>query len=234
MRIIEFRNENNVIAYLESCSWSAGKFLYKLIVENKVEEILGCNSKIIVLLDDDNVVSFATYAKRDCIEDDSLFPWIGFVYTDEKYRGKRYSQKLINYIIDKARKDGHYKIYLATTHKDLYEKYGFKYLEDRLDIYNEIDRVYYYDLLEKYYKMLNNYYDDSGLLKQYPSKNPLREIVLKRIGEEFEYNKDYKEKDVNEIIRKNICFNDVEMIRRELYNHHILNRLRDGSKYWKE
>ena len=113
-------------------------------------------------------------------------------------------------------------------------KYGFKYLEDRLDIYNEMDRVYYYDLLDKYYKMLENYYDSNGLLKQYPSKKPLRDIILKRIGEQFEYNKDYKEKEVNEIIRKNIIFNDVEMIRRELYNNHILNRLKDGSKYWKE
>ena len=234
MKIIEFKNEENIVNYLKDCPWNAGKFLYKLIRENKIEEVLGEKSKVIVLLDNDNVVSFATYAKNDCIKADDLFPWIGFVYTDEKYRGKRYSQKVINYIIEKARNDGYAKVYLATTHNGFYEKYGFVYLEDRVDIYNEIDRIYYFDLLEKYYKMLENYYDSNGLLKQFPSKKPLRDIVLKKIGESFEYGKDYKEREINEIIKKNICFNDVELIRRELYNNHILNRLRDGSKYWKE
>lgn len=148
MKIIEFKNEINVISYLKDCSWGAAKFLYKLIIENKIEETLGSKSKIIVLLDENKIVSFATYAKRDCIEADDLFPWIGFVYTDEKYRGKRYSQRIINYILDKARNDGYSKVYLATTHNGFYEKYGFKYLEDRLDIYNEIDRVYCYYLLE--------------------------------------------------------------------------------------
>lgn len=82
--------------------------------------------------------------------------------------------------------------------------------------------------------MLENYYDNDGLLKQWPSKKPLKNIILKRIGDSFVKDKDYTEKEVNSIIKNKIGFNDIEMIRRELYNNHILNRLKDGSKYWKE
>ena len=234
MRILEFNNEQYIIEYLKDCPWGAGKFLYSLIAEDKVYDVLGEMTKIIVLVDDEKVVSFATYAQRDCIKDEALFPWIGFVYTEEAYRGKRYSQKVINYIIDKARNDGYDNIYLATDHIGFYEKYDFKYLENRIDIYDEDSRIYYYDLKEKYYKMLLNYYDETGKLKQMPSKKPLRDIALLRIGQAFDFDADYTEKQVNEIIKSKISFNDVELVRRELFNHHILNRLKDGSKYWKE
>lgn len=234
MKVLEFKKEPYILEYFKNCSWGAAQFLYSLIIEEKVEEVLGEKTKIVVLVDEENVVSFATYAKRDCIADDTMFPWIGFVYTDEAYRGKRYSQKVINYIIDKARDAGHSNIYLATDHIGFYEKYGFEYLESRIDIYDEESRIYFYDLLKKYETMLENYYDSNGLLKQWPSKKPLQKIILKRFKDYFEYNKDYTEKEINEIIKSKIAFNDIELIRRELYNNHILNRLLNGSKYWKE
>lgn len=146
MEIIEFKNEQYVIDYFRNCSWGAAKFLYKLIDEKKVEEVLGENTKIIALVDNQKVISFATYAKRDCIIDDKLFPWIGFVYTDKEYRGNRYSQQVINYIINKATIDDFSNVYLATDHIGFYEKYGFEYVEDRLDIYNEISRIYKFNL----------------------------------------------------------------------------------------
>ena len=149
MEILEFKNEAYILEFFKNCNWGAAKFLYELIIQNKVEEVLGENTKIVVLVDNENVVSFATYAKRDCVKDDTMFPWIGFVYTNEDYRGKRYSQKVINYILDNAKNDGYSNIYLATDHIGFYEKYGFSYLETRIDIYEEESRIYYYDLLKK-------------------------------------------------------------------------------------
>ena len=146
MKLIELEKEEFIIEYLKNCKWGAGKFLYKLIIENNVKEVLGPITKIVVLCDEENVVSFATYANVDCIADNSLYPWIGFVYTDEKYRGHRYSKIVIDYILDKAKKDNYKMIYLATDHIGFYEKYGFKYLENRIDIYDEDSRIYYYDL----------------------------------------------------------------------------------------
>lgn len=87
--------------------------------------------------------------------------------------------------------------------------------------------------MKDYRKMADNYFDETGLLKQFPAKKPVREIVLQRFADRFESGRDYSEKEVNQIIRERIAFSDIELIRRELIDHGFLNRERDGSRYWK-
>lgn len=88
--------------------------------------------------------------------------------------------------------------------------------------------------IEAYYKKLNNYYDSEERLIQYPSKKPMRIIALKKIAEQINENRKYTEKEINEIIRLNIAFQDIELIRREMYQYRFLGRLKDGSEYWVE
>ena len=88
--------------------------------------------------------------------------------------------------------------------------------------------------METYYKKLNHYYDLNERLIQYPSKRPMRIIALIKIAEQIEVNRKYTEKEINEIIRLNIAFDDIELIRREMYQYKFLGRLRDGSEYWVE
>lgn len=88
--------------------------------------------------------------------------------------------------------------------------------------------------IETYYKKLDNYYDSNDRLIQYPSKRPMRIIVLIKIEEQIELNRKYTEKEINEIIKLNIAFDDIELIRREMYQYKFLGRLRDGSEYWVE
>ena len=85
-----------------------------------------------------------------------------------------------------------------------------------------------------YEKKMSAYYDSEGRLLQYPSKRPMRVLALTKIAECFEMEKKYTEKEVNEIIRQNISFSDVELIRRELFQYKMMGRLRDGSEYWRE
>lgn len=98
--------------------------------------------------------------------------------------------------------------------------------------------IKYYRRVEKkmkdYNKIAENYYDQNGMLKQYPSKRPVREIVLARISEKFEVGKDYTEKEINQTIKEQIVFSDIEMIRRELFEYGFLDREHDGSRYWKK
>ncbi len=89
------------------------------------------------------------------------------------------------------------------------------------------------DLQEKYLKKIGFYYDEAGRLTQYPTKRPLRDIVLSQIAEQFDPGADYTEKQVNAIIASQIAFSDIELIRRELYDGGYVDRLRDGTKYWK-
>ena len=88
--------------------------------------------------------------------------------------------------------------------------------------------------IQAYNKKLDNYYDSEGRLIQYPSKRPMRIIVLIKITEQMDANRKYTEKEINEIIRLNIAFSDIELIRREMYQYKLLGRLRDGSEYWVE
>ena len=87
--------------------------------------------------------------------------------------------------------------------------------------------------MKDYSKMADNYFDNTGLLKQYPAKKPVREIVLQRFADLFVYGRDYSEKEVNQIIREHIAFSDIELIRRELIEYAFLNRERKDSRYWR-
>ncbi len=89
-------------------------------------------------------------------------------------------------------------------------------------------------LIQAYHKKLENYYDSNGRLLQYPSKRPLRILVLIKIVEQMDENRKYTEKEINEIIKSQIAFSDIELVRRELYQYKMLGRLRDGSEYWVE
>lgn len=88
--------------------------------------------------------------------------------------------------------------------------------------------------VEAYYKKLNNCYDSNGKLTQYPTKRPMRIIALMKIAEQIDADRKYTEKEINEIIRSNISFGDIELIRREMNQYKFLGRLRDGSAYWVE
>ena len=88
--------------------------------------------------------------------------------------------------------------------------------------------------IQIYNTKLNNYYDSNGRLLQYPSKRPMRIIALIKIVKQIDANRKYTEREINEIIRLNIAFTDIELIRREMYQYKFLGRLRDGSEYWVE
>ena len=77
------------------------------------------------------------------------------------------------------------------------------------------------------------YYDENGLLKQYPSKQQLKELALYRIAEKVEAGKDYTEKEITALIKECISFPDAPMIRRELIDMKFMAREKDGSRYWK-
>lgn len=85
-----------------------------------------------------------------------------------------------------------------------------------------------------YCAKLKRYYSEDRKLTQYPQKRPMRILALIRIAEQFEAGRQYTEREVNEVIKRSIAFNDVEMVRRELYEYRFLGRHRDGSAYWVE
>ncbi len=87
---------------------------------------------------------------------------------------------------------------------------------------------------EEYEKKASHYFNEEGLLTALPSKRPVKQIILARFADYFDYDRTYTEKEVNEILLSHMAFTDMELIRRELYEARFLNRTINGSAYWRE
>lgn len=81
--------------------------------------------------------------------------------------------------------------------------------------------------------LLARFLDPEGRVKQFPAKAVPREAVLYYLAEKFEFDVDYKEREVNAILTEWHTFNDFFILRRSLVEAGYLNRLNDGSRYWK-
>jgi len=87
---------------------------------------------------------------------------------------------------------------------------------------------------EEMMAIVNKHLNKQGKLQNYPSKKTIRPYILAYVAEHFEEGRNYTEKEVNEIIKSLIEFQDYELIRRELYMYHYMDRKKDGSAYWRE
>jgi len=145
MEIIEFFSTDNKeywLSKMKECDWRAGQYLEKLLREGKLKQLVGESTKVLMLVDGENLVSFCTFAEKDDIQPTDLTPWIGWVYTFPDYRGKRYAGKLLGHAEALAKEAGIKNIYISTNHIGLYEKYGYEFFQVMKDIEGEDSRVY--------------------------------------------------------------------------------------------
>jgi DNA-binding transcriptional ArsR family regulator len=82
---------------------------------------------------------------------------------------------------------------------------------------------------------LKRFMDAQGLLNMYPTRRRDQLAVLAFLIEKFELGRDYSEREVNEVLKStlNPTNNDFATLRRELYDAGLLNRERNGSRYWR-
>ncbi len=137
----ESAEQTALIAKIADCDWSAAKFLVELLQKGTFRETLGGWGELYLLMDGDKLVSFATLTNQDAVRDERLYPWIGFVYTVPEYRGHRYAGRVLAYAEAVAANRGYGSVYIATDHVGLYEKYGYGYLENRIDCWGDDERV---------------------------------------------------------------------------------------------
>lgn len=144
MKIVSYFASENQKALQEkilAADWGAAKFLVELLQKGTFFDMVGGEGEIYLLMDGENLVSFATLTRQDAIRDESMYPWVGFVYTFEAYRGHRYSGLLLSHLESVAAAHGHKQVYVCTDHIGLYEKYGYEYLENRLDYWGDDSRI---------------------------------------------------------------------------------------------
>ena len=145
MRVINFFDSDRREHWLKEirkCDWSAGTLLYKLLREGNFFEAVGEGSKVLLLTDGDELISFCTYAKKDDIQPTELTPWMGFVYTFPKHRGHRFVGLLFEEIERLAGQEQMSEVYISTNHVGLYEKYGCEYRTQLKDMEGNPSRIY--------------------------------------------------------------------------------------------
>lgn len=144
MKVIEYFNAENKELWLSkiaSSDWGAGQYLAYLIKDNKLFDLVG-KAKVLMLIDDENLVSFCTLAEKDDIQPTELTPWIGWIYTFPAYRGNRLAGELLSNAEELAKQSGATHTYISTNHIGLYEKYGYEFFTVAKDVEGEKTRVY--------------------------------------------------------------------------------------------
>lgn len=107
--------------------------------ENKFLDL----ERVFVACTEEKIVGYCTFAQKDELPGKYNFsPFIGFVFVDEKYRGNRISEQMINRVISYAVKLGFKKVYIMSGERGLYEKYGFEKAGDFETIYNTVDQLF--------------------------------------------------------------------------------------------
>ena len=149
MKIIEYFSSSNKEFYLSKIGesdWSAGKYLYHLLKEDRLKELVGEKCRVLMLTNGEELISFCTLAELDDIQPTDLSPWIGFIYTFPQYRGNRYATELLAFAEHLAHTDGAERVYISTNHIGLYEKYGYNLYGIMKDVDGEDSRVYFKDI----------------------------------------------------------------------------------------
>ncbi len=133
---------SNLIRYAEACPWSAGKALAQAMTDNAFTDW----ERVLAALEGERICGYCTISKTDCIPDVSYTPYIGFLFVDEAYRGRRLSQQMIQYAMDYLKSLGFPSVYLVSDHENLYEKYGFTVIDRKKAFWGSLEKIYIHPL----------------------------------------------------------------------------------------
>lgn len=132
----EFWHET--IAFAKNCSWGAGKHLAERMGNNRFSDW----ESVFIAIEGDNILGYCTFLKEDYYPENRYSPWISTIFVDEKARGNRISQQMIEAVIYCAKENEFAKVYIPSDMNGFYEKYGFSPV-DKLENYEgDIDTVF--------------------------------------------------------------------------------------------
>ncbi|MGD1931690.1 MAG: DUF2087 domain-containing protein [Leptolyngbyaceae cyanobacterium] len=86
-----------------------------------------------------------------------------------------------------------------------------------------------------YFDALKNYLDDQGRLTAWPSrrnKGQFQQWALEYLASQVEPDLYYSERQINELLGQHHTFGDPALLRRELFERGLVDRVKDGSAYW--
>lgn len=157
MKIIRLEDKNkNKIFFDTICEWN---YHWWGVRDGKSYEQVRCNlehslnihrlPQTYIAIIDNKAVGMYQFAMSDDLESrPDLYPWLINVYVDEKYRGIGVCRELMKSVIEHAKEANIQELYLYTKHVGLYEKFGWKYVEEVLTFREDspVERLYRLDI----------------------------------------------------------------------------------------
>ena len=125
-------------ACIRNSSWVGGKRLADMIINNDFSEW----ETVFIAIADNQIIGFCTILKEDYYPENRYSPWISNVFVDEKYRGNRISERLIDFAVRYAKEHGFDKVYIPTDIIGLYEKFGFTKIDELKNYEGHIDSIF--------------------------------------------------------------------------------------------
>ena len=80
---------------------------------------------------------------------------------------------------------------------------------------------------------LQPFLNEWGRLKSWPAKKKRKLLALWYLAGQLEAEKVYSEAEINALLDEWTVFHDPATLRREMFNHFLLNRTPDGRQYWR-
>jgi len=134
---------DKTVSFAQSCSWKAGPYLAERMKENAFKDW----ERVVVAVENESIVGYCTFSERDELSAEYDYsPFIGFIFVDERHRGKRISEKMIQLILSYAKSIGYRAVYIMSGEQGLYEKYGFEKIGDFYTIYGTTDQLFHIGL----------------------------------------------------------------------------------------
>jgi|GEM_PF-174939 len=132
-----------VADYAQSCSWDAGKALAR----DMRNRVFSGWEAVVAALDGDRICGYCSVSKKDCMPELPYTPYVGFVFVDEAYRGRRLSRRMLDFAADYLKSVGFHEVYLASDHVNLYEKYGFAAVDRKRAFWGGMETIYRKELV---------------------------------------------------------------------------------------
>jgi N-acetylglutamate synthase-like GNAT family acetyltransferase len=140
IRQVLYKDEywDKLIEFAKNSSWSASPIIAKNWEENNYLEW----ERIFAAVENDNIIGHCSLNEKDSVPDAEYTPYVQSVFVTEQFRGNRLSEKMISCAISYAKSLGFKKVYIVSDHINLYEKYGFKKIDEKNDYRGVLQSIF--------------------------------------------------------------------------------------------
>ena len=132
---------NSLIEFSEHCSWQGGKYLAEDMRKNFSDW-----ERVVAAVEEGKIAGYCAVSKSDCINNATYTPYISYVFVDEKFRGNRLSQLLIEKAEDYLESQGFHEVFVVSHFEGFYEKYGYVHIDTKPAYWGEMQKIYRHKL----------------------------------------------------------------------------------------